>query len=60
MATRLVQIAMNAQDDSALGRFWGNGAEGAPEFLTRCRIRPPAFVEKAEGVRRGHPAKEET
>ena len=22
MATRLVQIAMNAQDDAALGRFW--------------------------------------
>ena len=22
MATRLVQIAMNARDDSALGRFW--------------------------------------
>jgi Glyoxalase-like domain len=24
MATRLVQIAMNAQDDSALGRFWAH------------------------------------
>ena len=23
MATRLVQIAMNAVDDSALGQFWG-------------------------------------
>src|SRR5712672_1105221 len=29
MATRLVQIAMNAQDDSALGRFWAEALGGS-------------------------------
>jgi hypothetical protein len=28
--------------------------------LTRCRIGPLPFVEKVEGDRRRHPAKEET
>ena len=33
---------------------------GSQKILPRCRIGAPPFVEKVEGVRRGHPAKEET
>jgi ADP-ribose pyrophosphatase YjhB (NUDIX family) len=43
------------------GALIHDGPEGpARAFLTRCRIGPPPFVGKVEGVRRGRPAKEET
>jgi hypothetical protein len=33
------------------------GGHGRRKILTQCRIGPPPFVEKVEGVRRGHPGK---
>jgi hypothetical protein len=36
------------------------GGHGRRKILTQCRIGPSPFVVMVEGVRRGHPAKEET
>jgi hypothetical protein len=33
------------------------GGHRRRKILTRCRIGPPPFVKKMEGVRRGHPGK---
>ncbi|MEV0276132.1 VOC family protein [Streptomyces sp. NPDC050610] len=51
MATRLVQIAMNAQDDSALGRFWAE-ALGWDMTSERPNLRPyPGGDQAAEADR---------
>ena len=46
MATRLVQIAMNARDDSALGRFWAEalGWDISSEEPGVTSLEPPGFV----------------
>ncbi|TVZ05399.1 VOC family protein [Trebonia kvetii] len=46
MATRLVQIAMNARDDSAVGRFWAEalGWSVASEEPGVTNLEPPGFV----------------
>ncbi|SDM47630.1 VOC family protein [Allokutzneria albata] len=46
MATRLVQIAMNARDDSAVGRFWANvlGWELSSEGPGVTNLEPKDFV----------------
>ncbi len=46
MATRLVQIAMNAQDDSAPGRFWAEalGWSVASEEPGVTNIEPVGFA----------------
>jgi predicted enzyme related to lactoylglutathione lyase len=46
MATRLVQIAMDAQDDSAVGRFWAEalGWSVASEGPGVTNVEPPGFV----------------
>src|SRR5262245_29055399 len=46
MATRLVQIAMNAQDDSAVGRFWAEalGWGIASEEPGVTNLEPVGFV----------------
>ncbi|MBR8744772.1 VOC family protein [Nocardiopsis sp. MG754419] len=46
MATRLVQIAMNAQDDAALGRFWAQalGWETSSEGPGVTNLEPEGFA----------------
>jgi hypothetical protein len=46
MATRLVQIAMNARDDSALGRFWAQalGWSLSSEGPAVTNLEPEGFV----------------
>jgi hypothetical protein len=46
MATRLVQIAMNARDDSALGRFWAQalGWDMSSEGPGVTNLEPPGFA----------------
>jgi len=46
MATRLVQIAMNARDDSALGRFWAQalGWTMSSEEPSVTSLEPEAFT----------------
>ena len=46
MATRLVQIAMNARDDSAVGRFWADalGWGVASEEPGVTNLEPEDFV----------------
>jgi len=45
MATRLVQIAMNAQDDAALGRFWAQalGWQTSSEGPGVTNLEPEGF-----------------
>jgi hypothetical protein len=47
---RVTQPSRHPWDHQAAGL-------GREQILTWCRIGPPPFVEKVEGVRRGHPAK---
>ncbi len=49
MATRLVQIAMNARDDSALGRFW------AEALGWDASVEEPGFVTNLEPVGFAYP-----
>ena len=46
MAARLVQIAMNAQDDSALGRFWAEalGCTLSSEGPGVTNLEPAGFA----------------
>ena len=51
MTLRLVQIAMNARDDSAVGRFWALGpARLLARFLSPTRIRPNAVTLASGGL----------
>jgi hypothetical protein len=46
MATRLVQIAMNARDDSAVGRFWAEalGWDVSSEEPGVTNVEPVGFA----------------
>ena len=46
MATRLVQIAMNARDDAAVGRFWAQalGWSMSSEEPGVTNLEPAAFT----------------